>query len=272
MKMKILIISDLHLGLKDNPSNSFKLNEYAFNKYLLDGINEYDNIIMNGDVFELWESLLETSGATLELKFKNQVNEILNSWIFGNLIRTNPKIIIINGNHDLYIKNNNVLPKRIADKLIISHNHYNILITHGHKGDLFCDDKSICRYITCCCSQTKSKIEDLLDENLDKNIDQIVKCIETKESKITDYALKILDASNFNVVIFGHTHTQTIVKKNGKVYINEGCLVGKDNSIDQCILYLDGKNLVVDNINVNLSNPKQINKRNKVIFLDGKLQ
>lgn len=269
--MKLVIISDLHLGIKGDISNDFKLNEQQFYNYLQYVIDKYDLLVLNGDVFELWEDMFETKGITIEEKMKIRVDNIINSWVFGNLIRTHPKIIIINGNHDLYLKKYNILPKRIHDKLIITHNGYNILITHGHKGDILCSDNSCFSRIICCCSQTKSSFEHLLDEKLDDVVSKIVDSIDTDEQKITNYAIGLLNTSHMNLVVLGHTHNKCSIRHNYKLYVNEGCVVGKNDSIDECDIHIYDNKMIVNVVNKNINNLNFINKITQHIFVDGKL-
>lgn len=270
--MKILILSDLHLGIKHDISNNFTLNEHLFNTYLLHAVNTYDYIVLNGDVFELWEDMIQTRGLTFGTKIINRVNAILESWMFGNIIRDNQKVVILSGNHDLYIKKYKVIPtKEINDKLMIIHNGYNVLIAHGHLGDILCDDNSCCAFITCCCSQAASTLEDLLNMSFEDEINKVVACLETDESKITDYALKLLKSSNLHAVILGHTHKQKIVISNNKVYVNDGGIVGKINNIDACIITIEKNTMTIDNVSIELSMPNKLNNINRVMFIDGNL-
>lgn len=270
--MRIIVISDLHLGVKNDISNNFKLDEYLFNNFLQHMLNKYDTIVLNGDVFELWEDIFETYGSSMEMRIRNRVNNILNSWIFGNLIRDHPRIIVLSGNHDVYIKKYNMLlNKNVRDKLEISSNGYNILIMHGHFGDILCNDKSCCSSFICCCSQTKSTLEDLLNTNLDNGVDKIVATFETSDKKITKYAQDILKASNYNAIIFGHTHRKCMVKIKNKVYVNDGCVVSKTDSIDLCVITIDNDKMTIDNINLNINNLNRYNSFDRATFINGKL-
>lgn len=265
--MKYKIISDLHLGIKGNVSNNFLLNDTVFKKYLTDSLSECDGVILLGDIFELWEDLLETSGSTLSIRITNRLKEIINSWCFGPLlVEHNERLHLISGNHDAVIKNNTYFPDiKIVDHMVISENGFNIYLAHGHQGDVYCSEKSIFSCCVCGASQIKSSLEDLVDENLDSEVDKLQTCLGTSDKKITNYAFKVANAGNYNCVVFGHTHHQMMSEKKGVIYVNDGCVCDKTEQICECIINIADQ-VTVDNRIINIADGSIIHSEMRSIF------
>lgn len=235
--MKIKIISDLHLGVNGDISNNFRLGDVAFLQYLQDSIRNYDAIIFNGDTFEMWEDFLETKGFMIKDRILDRLHRILASWCFGELIRTSEKIHIVSGNHDSVIKfHNNFENKIVSDRMIIDHNKFHIFVSHGHQGDIYCDETSCLSHIICCASQVKSSIENFIDENLDSSVEKLKKCLNVNDDKITKYAINLTKSNKYDVVVFGHTHNQLLIPVGKNIYVNDGCLCDSAKNICECII------------------------------------
>lgn len=180
------------------------------------------------------------------------MNQILNSWSFGNMLIEDKTIQIINGNHDSLIKYyNNIINKEISDRLVLRSDKYMVFIAHGHQGDLFCREKSFLSCLSCCASQIKSTLEDLIDENLDAQADKLSACLVTTDKEITDYAFKVAEAGPYDCVVFGHTHNPLIKEKNKKIYVNEGCVTNGTETLNECAIDIND-DLVIENRAVNI--------------------
>ena len=142
--------------------------------------------------------------------------------------------------------------RTVSDQYVIIENGYRILVTHGHQGDIFCRDRSCLSFLTCCASQVQSTLENLIDENLDTQIDKLVKCLKTDDKKITDYAFELAEAGNYNVVVFGHTHNQMTCQRNDKIYVNDGCVANSADKFNECVIDLtDHMNIENRIVNIN---------------------
>jgi predicted phosphodiesterase len=237
--MKYVIISDLHLGVKGNISNNFHLDEKVFHRYLERTVAEAQ-LILAGDVFELWEDLLEPTGdglPSLKERIQRRLTHIIDSWSFGPMLIQHPNIHLVSGNHDSYLRYDQYFPqKRVDERLIFDEGPYHVLVAHGHQGDVFNRDRSIFSCLVCCALQTKSTIEDLTDENLDQNIQSLSDCFSTNDTKITKYAFVVARECGFDVVVYGHTHHPLFVEKDQHYYINTGCVADRLETIDECVI------------------------------------
>ncbi|MFW6130683.1 MAG: metallophosphoesterase, partial [Atribacterota bacterium] len=132
------VISDLHLG-NGSLADDFlhegyykKTNEEKFIEYLKLELEKYDMVILNGDVYELWQFSKED----INLAYPK----------LTELLRNCEKIKIIKGNHDWNInaeKNYDLNIKNASIKLKQKHDcicnvrlkEADIHIEHGHKND-----------------------------------------------------------------------------------------------------------------------------------------
>lgn len=124
---KVIIISDLHLGLKDG-ADQFKQCEATLLNALKIYANKGYELIILGDCFELWE--------------QNNIYDIIKTYnhLFTFIKNNYLNYYIITGNHDKNILNSR--DRYYIAKTILTKNIYqsikcnNILITHGHKGEI----------------------------------------------------------------------------------------------------------------------------------------
>jgi len=228
--MKIKIISDIHLGVKNTSSNDFLIDENAFREYLSMSVHDNDLLILNGDTFELWEEILNSGSLSARM------TNIINSWNFMDIILNDPKIKIINGNHDAFIKRPGIIPtKYVTDSLDYNMNGYKIHIAHGHQGDIWNKDSSCLKYISCCCKNLESVGEDMVDYSLDDSVQKLTNCLFPDNGKTEKYAEALANATNTDIIVFGHTHTSNLVEKSNCIYVNDGCCVNTQ-SIDELII------------------------------------
>ena len=120
---KVIIISDLHLGLKDG-ADQFKQCEQTLLHTLKIYANKSYELIILGDCFELWE--------------QNNIYDIVKAYnhLFTFIKNNYLNYYIIIGNHDKKLLNceisNTILTKNIYTAIRCK----NILITHGHRGEI----------------------------------------------------------------------------------------------------------------------------------------
>jgi UDP-2,3-diacylglucosamine pyrophosphatase LpxH len=246
--MKITILSDLHLGIKGDPSNNFLIDENIFSQYLKSTLDDSDLLILNGDTFELWENIISpqeppTIVGMLRSLMIERMERIVASWKFMPEILNNPKILLINGNHDSLIRTDHlVTTKLVTNSLRLNLIGRKLYFAHGHQCDFY---KSPLCFVSC----SVSNLVDLFDPELDQNLEKLTdnfNLVSTK--KVTQYANTLAQKLPCDVVIFGHTHKSCLIKTRSRYYINSGCVVGKKEVIDEVVITSDD-----DKRTVNLS-------------------
>ena len=121
--MKIACISDLHMG-DGKSSDSFQHKENHFLSFLDFLEDQYDQIILNGDIFETYKSLKVNTPAEQLLRVQNYYGNI-------NLRFLQKKYILIAGNHDSILES-------LGYPLSYLHQDENggkYLFLHGHQFD-----------------------------------------------------------------------------------------------------------------------------------------
>jgi len=244
--MKIKIISDLHLGIKGSLTNDTYLDDDYFLCYLNECLTHYDLIIFNGDVFELWEDFFSSEGLSIKDRCNTKLQKIIGSWKFGPLLVSgNQKIIIINGNHDSSIRIYDLIPN-VFDHFLIEQYGHRLYVTHGHQGDFWNSDDSILRFCSCCCSNTRSELEKLVDPSLDENSQKLANLLENVGgniiTKLRNHAIHLAECLGCDVIVYGHTHIKDLFIKNKIIYVNDGCAKNENikyqNTIDECNIFL----------------------------------
>lgn len=212
--MKILIVSDIHLGCKYNRKEDFL-------KILNSKKEEISKIIINGDFIDGWR--IRKHG----LKYLDKID----LKIFQTLLKFSKEkeIIIVQGNHDNFLMN--FLDYSIGNiKFVESHIENNILFVHGDCFDSF----------TLLSNGFYAKIGDigynlLLRLNWVFKVFKIslAKIIKEKVKKVTSFitsfeyaAAKMAYNLNCKTVVCGHIHTigdKEIKIKEEKIrYLNSG--------------------------------------------------
>ncbi len=214
--MKILIISDLHIGNNDDFSTfSWKAGNFIRAIELLKAEESIDKIVLNGDVFELYkysfDEIVESNPSLVEY------------------LMSHPDIIYLKGNHDA------ICPLGEESTSMINSHGNRIYIEHGHTAD-FMNGTFLGRKI-----QTfgfnllrwGSKARWILNiyQKLLLAGEAINKIPKKYDSiRYLTHALHLL--KNNDVVILGHTHKieshKTYYLNKKKLYINCGsCSLGR---------------------------------------------
>ena len=120
---KVIIISDLHLGLKDGADNFKQCEETLLHALKIYANKSYELIIL-GDTFELWE--------------QDSIYDIIKTYnhLFTYIKNNYLNYYIIAGNHDKKILNCDIAKTILTKNIYQSIKCNNILITHGHKGEI----------------------------------------------------------------------------------------------------------------------------------------
>lgn len=232
---KVIIISDLHLGLKDG-ADQFKQCEAT----LLQGLKIYANkgyeLIILGDCFELWE--------------QKNIYEIIKGYnhLFNFIKNNYLNYYIIAGNHDKKILKCDIAKTILTKNIYQSIKCNNILITHGHKGEV---EIPFARHFVKWLGFLQNK-----DYFNSRNLPRRANSFSTKHC---DNLWKAQQELGINLIC-GHTHNPRIERIinhvdttnnaliTGSYYANTGCCSFLDYSIT--LLELDVKNNIPSLIKV----------------------
>ena len=120
---KVIIISDLHLGLKDGADQFKQCEETLLHALKVYGNQGYELIIL-GDLLELWE--------------QQNIYDIIKTYnhLFTCIKNNYLNYYIIAGNHDKKILKCDIAKTILTKNIYQSIKCNNILITHGHKGEI----------------------------------------------------------------------------------------------------------------------------------------
>jgi predicted phosphodiesterase len=214
--MKLLVLSDLHIGLNRDEDN-FKWNtdDFIFTIEQMRIEHGVDKIVLNGDIFELYKHSYKDI-------IKSPHNKKLFDYLFRDLfifIRGNPDFVSPDGSTRLLLKNKK---KQV------------ICIEHGHNAD-WLNGTRTGRFIG---NWFFRFIKILIKNSFFKSIyysivkwdDQIERIPRKYHSiKYLNYGLKLL--REFDMVILGHTHKLTTVNTyyniSIKRYLNSGTCTQK---------------------------------------------
>lgn len=246
--MIIKVISDLHINVK-KLENDFLIDDDKFIKYITDICENSNLVVINGDLFELWETLQWKRHLVHFKKIINERNAICNV-LFKYIL--SGKIVYISGNHDDIIRLKNILP--ITDRYILKHNGTTVLFEHGHMADV---TNSKYEFI----GKFFSFIGGWLERIFDKDIDLKVKRIANKmipgnvinDNKLYSYAKKLSKQFKANLVVFGHTH-RPMIKDDGEfVYINSGFGCDRVNQLTETTITINKTDCLVKQDTITLN-------------------
>lgn len=203
--MRILIVSDLHLG------NGTRSDDFGFGDDLhkreqkfLDFLNAQnaDRIYLNGDIYELWQARWK--------KVKKIHDKLIT--VFEN----DPKYIRIVGNHDFSLSG-------LYTDEISTDSGKRVIILHGFQADPWMNNAFI-RFLVW--------IVGGLERLISPNIDQSTHIFRRKGKKSMlkerqiKFAAKLLET--YDICVLGHTHYHGIDITDNGIYANSGtCQNGK---------------------------------------------
>jgi UDP-2,3-diacylglucosamine pyrophosphatase LpxH len=216
MEIKYLILSDIHLGIKDSKT-----------KELLKFIDKYnpENIILNGDIIDGWAI---HRGSKIK---KNHIKVI--SKLFNLSNKT--KITWVRGNHDDFLENfinlsiGNI---HVVEDLIIEINNKKYYVFHGDLIDIFITKYkwlahigSIGYDLALFVNRIYNKYRNLRGfkyYSISIKLKNSIKFATNYINNFEETAVNIAISKNCNGVICGHIHNPEIRKINNIDYINSG--------------------------------------------------
>ena len=240
--LRIKVISDCHIGLPGAAENDFHFSDEEFIQFLDYSRHSYDCVVLNGDLWELWES--GTSKNQLE-----RFNEVaaahapLFNYIRDHMAPPDIKsftrhrnLFYVVGNHDsAAAKYNNLLfGGRVHSQVNLElPGGARIRISHGHE----CDPVNFGRWawvgrsITWCVGMLERVVHRDADKHLEKRLAE--DCLSTS-------ARTAFDFSRADIIVNGHTHKPGVLRDGYKmrVYANSGCARGP-TFIDDVVLHFN---------------------------------
>lgn len=205
--------SDFHMSV--NKKNDFRSDEEFFKCYLY--LEKDDIYVLNGDILDLWES----SPESIYEQHKHKID----------IIRRDPRIILIPGNHDEGLRDKCIKAKAgLGNKSVKSPRIINKnMFIHGHELD-----KIISKY------PTLAKIASFVGGQIERFIPSIDAWFRDLRQRISsigrygpdrDYAIKAICLAkvfpaDINKVILGHTHSRYEAKYKDIKYVNLGACTG----------------------------------------------
>ena len=276
---KFIAISDLHIGIGSGPdgsrSSDYYLSDQQTYTYLMSLIQQGYTVVLNGDIFECWE----TDISRWKKEFESLVNSGLkgvsfNDWhemmgkprfeaiekafpLTVGLIKNHDNIIYVNGNHDACCttaksaNGNSLIPRaRQTFEVRDPSSGCSVYFAHGHQADHYCSGKKqgIGRLITCCVSVAEELIDPDIDIKASKLADTIGLTDDSNGVKYKEYAGKVAGKYHYDCVVYGHTHVQDLaILQNNILYANTGktCHSKAHDRIDEVEIHITEAGLEV---------------------------
>lgn len=203
--MRALILSDLHLG-------SPLFDDRAEIVYLITS-NEFDEIILLGDIFDAWEKNFHS----IMIEYKSIIDAIWSMSI-------EKKVVFVIGNHDPSMSE--IIHHFPLVKLFDVYPFQNGVMIHGHQfDDLILKYSWLARFLF----KFQWLSERLFKFNLKAYFRELYHSISMKKQK-KYYNSLVLDIEKeavekykqYKYVVMGHTHFPKMVKGEKTKYVNAG--------------------------------------------------
>jgi len=222
-KDKVLIVSDLHIGLTSNKKFYNKLIQKIYEQSFL-----YEHVILNGDVFETWKYGFIRWSIKSRAK---KINHILKEYPGLEELLTKSNVHYIAGNHDFSVRWALGLPFKTFESIYIP--EFDTHIEHGNNGDPRFSNKRLMRS-----GGFRNHIMDWLWDNFSGMLStgmiiskikfelfmaRIIFAATGMNQRYVNYGFELLDSLNVSCVVLGHTHMHEVIeRKDGKIYANSG--------------------------------------------------
>lgn len=204
-RMRIAVISDLHIGADEFLPT-------GFGEFLDHLEQEYEEIILLGDVFECyspalpWRALAEYDRL---VRLHRNITDRFRS----------AKYTILSGNHDMVVRRARGIPSR-TERV---HNGYRILLSHGHENESAFGSAVKVRlvelYMWLAYRLKRVRFPALYDWSYRMDYERNMKDGGAAHVE----AARRLVRGGYDVVVFGHTHVERHVElREGGTYINTG--------------------------------------------------
>mgnify|MGYP001167516183 FL=1 len=237
--IKLCTLSDLHIG-DGTKSDDFTLDDDKVIKFLKQCIKDYDRVILNGDVFECWQSQSwDAQQNQLSRIFK--AHPQLCAFIYSSIL--SKKMIYVSGNHDSVCRTKSLIPnvvKRYIETIPVGDGFsIKVLFEHGHAADIANDKLSwFGKFIAWGIGWLERKGWKDADEDLGR-MEKYIPGYRSDKNVFFKYANSLLK-KGYDVVVFGHTHKQCVTTiidtKPSKYYVNTGASMSSPFTFTEIII------------------------------------
>jgi len=239
-KYKTIIISDLHLGLKD--SKSRELVEFLSQ-------NTTDKLILNGDIIDGWAL---NRGSKWKNKHMDCIKKIIK-------LSNKTEVIYLTGNHDEFLRD--FTPIRIGnifidESVVIESGGKKFIVLHGDVFDMFITDMgwlahigSVAYDLALFINRWYNRYRKLIGKDylsISKKLKNSVKLATKFVGKFETHLIELAKKRGFDGVICGHIHQPIIKTVDNIVYMNSGDWV---ENMSALIETHDGEWFLVDYLN-----------------------
>ena len=210
--MNIAVISDLHLGSGDI-ADSFGHSEEDFMRFLSTLENDFERIVLLGDVWETLtshrpyaasEGLRRAREAHPELAFRFERS----------------KYLYVHGKHDLI-----AAAEGVPSEVVLSADGVRLLFTHGHHHDWMIRRARwfsegmvwLGAWVRRCGLSALYRLGYLLDKSMSGPPEQSLK--DTFQA----WAFSLAKLRQADVVVTGHTHVAMRSELDSRLFLNSGC-------------------------------------------------
>jgi UDP-2,3-diacylglucosamine pyrophosphatase LpxH len=215
-KYKTIILSDIHLGLKDSKSREVV-------EFLTD--NTTDRLILNGDIIDGWAL---SRGSKWKGKHMDCVKKIIK-------LSKKSEVIYLTGNHDEFLRE--FSPTRIGyikimDNFVLESGDKKFLVLHGDVFDMFITDMkwlakigSVAYDLALFINRWYNRYRKLVGKDylsISKKLKDSVKIATKFIGDFEDHLVNLSKKRGYDGVICGHIHQPTIKTINNVVYMNSG--------------------------------------------------
>jgi len=216
-KMKMAVISDLHLGRGDL-ADLFGHEDGKFVRFLQELENNFEKIVLLGDIFEvLGAPRLGSSRSEFEQIHKAHPE------IVGRLL--SPRYIYVHGNHDYQARKVHGAPSAV----LVEDHGMRILLTHGHHFDWLHRARWLSALAVWLGAWTRRLGGSALCRLRSAHAALQPKIKESPLStRFQRWAIALAEARGADVVVTGHTHSPCVRKIGARFFINSGaCFAGR---------------------------------------------
>jgi len=216
-KYKTIIMSDIHLGMKDSKA-----------KEVVDFLekNSCETLILNGDIIDAWAI---NRGAKLKPKHIKCIRKIM------KLSENGTKVYWLRGNHDDFLKN--FIPIKIGEimiqeELVINSKGKKYLVLHGDVFDVFITKMgwlaklgSVLYDFSLWINRWYNRLRKVRGKDylsISKKMKESVKFASNFINKFEHHLVHLAKKNKYDGIICGHIHYPIIKNIDGIDYMNSG--------------------------------------------------
>ncbi|MEL6179464.1 MAG: metallophosphoesterase family protein [Myxococcota bacterium] len=225
--MRIAVISDLHLGIRDR-ADRFGHCPEAFGRFLDHLEAHHERIIIGGDLYETWQ------GARYG-RIREALQAIQRAYPRLTTRLREPPYELIYGNHDAVLANEGI-PREIE----VRDNGLTLLFTHGHRWDPLLKRTTPVAYSFSWSTgwlirgddpvrRTVSQWRERFERRFLYNVAPKRELADARDANCPYQrgALKLLEeVPELNVIVCGHTHVPVHCRTPYGDYLNSGAVAG----------------------------------------------